>query len=270
MVSSNGNNFCVTGPLWVEYTGHRWIPTQSPVTRSFGVFFDLRLNKRLNKQSGRWWIEMPSRSLWRHCNEFSFRLAAEKSPQLHITGCIAPLRWRHNDHAGVLTHQPHGCLLNRLFRRKSKKTSKLRVTGLCVGNSPGTGEFPAQMASYAENVSIWWRHHPSNAGRVSWNFIDMVIYKHWKQQEISSRLWFFPKCRVISEGASKYLISRKLKQPCSTLWLGKLDKGSANECDLLSSGQYQHVFFQDKYIKFIMISWGLHICASSKNVEPCL
>ena len=39
-----------------------------------------------------------------------------------------------------------------------KKTSKLCVTGLCVGNSPGTGEFPAQMASNAENVSIWWRH----------------------------------------------------------------------------------------------------------------
>ena len=69
------------------------------------------------------------------------------------------LRWRHNDHAGVSNHQPHGCLLNRLYRRTSKKTSKLRVTGLCAGNSPGTGEFPAQMASYAENVSIWWRHH---------------------------------------------------------------------------------------------------------------
>ena len=39
------------------------------------------------------------------------------------------------------------------------KTSKLRVTGLCAVNSPETGEFPAQMASYAENVSIWWRHH---------------------------------------------------------------------------------------------------------------
>ena len=50
------------------------------------------------------------------------------------------------------------CLLNRLFRRRSKKTSQLRVTGLCVGNSPGTSEFPAQMASNAENVSIWWRH----------------------------------------------------------------------------------------------------------------
>ena len=44
-------------------------------------------------------------------------------------------------------------------RLRSKKTSKLRVTGLCAGNSPGTGEFPEQMASYAENVSIWWRHH---------------------------------------------------------------------------------------------------------------
>ena len=59
----------------------------------------------------------------------------------------------------VLNHQPHDCFLNRLFGRRSSKTSKLRVTGLCAGNSPGTGEFPAQMASNAENVSIWWRHH---------------------------------------------------------------------------------------------------------------
>ena len=46
------------------------------------------------------------------------------------------LHWRHNDHDGVSNHQPHGCLLNRLFSRRSKKISKLRVTGLCVGNSP--------------------------------------------------------------------------------------------------------------------------------------
>ena len=45
-------------------------------------------------------------------------------------------------------------LLNRLFMLRSKKASKLRVTGLCVGNSPVTGEFPALKASYAENVSI--------------------------------------------------------------------------------------------------------------------
>ena len=72
---------------------------------------------------------------------------------------LRSLRWRQNDHDGVSNHQPHGCLLNRLFRRRSKKTSKLRVTGLCAGNSPVTGEFPAQRASNAENVSIWWRHH---------------------------------------------------------------------------------------------------------------
>ena len=69
-----------------------------------------------------------------------------------------PLQWRHNERDSVSNHQPHHCLFNCLFRRRSKKTLKLRVTGLCVWNSPGTSEFPAQMASYAENVSIWWRH----------------------------------------------------------------------------------------------------------------
>ena len=47
------------------------------------------------------------------------------------------LQWRHNDHDDVSNHQPHGCLRNRLFRRRSKKTSKFRVTGFCVMNSPG-------------------------------------------------------------------------------------------------------------------------------------
>ena len=77
----------------------------------------------------------------------------------HVCRHICTLRWRHNERDSVSNHQPRDCLLNRLFRRRSKKTSKLRVTVLCVGNSPGTGEFPAQMASNAENVSIWWRHH---------------------------------------------------------------------------------------------------------------
>ena len=46
----------------------------------------------------------------------------------------------------------------RISMRRSKKTSKLRVNGLCAGNSPVIGEFPAQRASNEENVSIWWRH----------------------------------------------------------------------------------------------------------------
>ena len=52
------------------------------------------------------------------------------------------LRWRHNGHDGVSNHQPHDCLLNRLLGCRLKKTSKLRVTGLCKGNSPVTGELP--------------------------------------------------------------------------------------------------------------------------------
>ena len=69
------------------------------------------------------------------------------------------LQWRHIGRDGISNHQPHDYLLNRSFRRRPKKTPKLRVTGLCAGNSPGTGEFLAQMASNAENVSIWWRHY---------------------------------------------------------------------------------------------------------------
>ena len=74
----------------------------------------------------------------------------------HVTS--PPLQWRHNEHDDVSNHRCLECLLKRLFRW-SKKTSKLRVTGLCEGYSPVTGEFRAQRASNEENISIWWRHH---------------------------------------------------------------------------------------------------------------
>ena len=57
-------------------------------------------------------------------------------------------------------------------------TSKLRATGLCAGNSPGTGEFPAQRASNAENVSIWWRHHDSTDS-VAHNYCYDLWVKMW-------------------------------------------------------------------------------------------
>ena len=69
------------------------------------------------------------------------------------------LHWRHNGHGGVSNHQPHGCLLHRLFRRISKKTSKAPRQLPLWGEFTGTGEFPAQRASNAENGSISWRHH---------------------------------------------------------------------------------------------------------------
>ena len=85
-------------------------------------------------------------SLLKH---FSTQMVNLNLKQLETRWCVA-LQWRHNGRDSVSNHQLHDCLLNRLFRRRSKKTLKLRVTGLCVGNSPGTGEFLAQMASNAE------------------------------------------------------------------------------------------------------------------------
>ena len=87
-----------------------------------------------------------------------------------------PLHWRHNELDGVSNHQPNDCLLNLLFRRRSKETPKFRVTGLCAGNSPETGEFPAQRASNAENLSIWWRHHAMKYALLSLCFIFLQLY----------------------------------------------------------------------------------------------
>ena len=122
--------------------------------------FPILVGRHLYIESGPWW---PQQGLlyWYpamlsiFCNSFENRTAMDGLYGYQIF----TLQWRQNGHDSVSNHQPHDCLLNRLFRRRSKKTSKLRVTGLCVGNSPWTGEFPAQMARNAENVSISWRHH---------------------------------------------------------------------------------------------------------------
>ena len=68
LTSSNGNMFHVTGLLCGGFTGLGEFPTQRPVTRSFDVFFDLRLNKRWSKQPWGRWFETPSWSLWRQRN----------------------------------------------------------------------------------------------------------------------------------------------------------------------------------------------------------
>ena len=109
----------------------------------------------------------------RLANSFSFLCYAQDTtcqnswaPSCLIRVCLPirlptkPLHWRHNEHDGVSNHQPHGCLFNRSFGRRSKKTSKLRVTG--------TGEFPAQRASNTENVFIWWRHHEAKSNDLEW------------------------------------------------------------------------------------------------------
>ena len=78
-----------------------------------------------------------------------------KEREIESFALLHTLQWRHNEHNGVSNHQPRDCLFNHFFRRRSNKTSKLRVTGIGAGKSPVTGKFPAQRASNAENVPTW-------------------------------------------------------------------------------------------------------------------
>ena len=89
------------------------------------------------------------------------------------------LQWRYNGCDGVSNPQPHDFLLSRGFSHRWKKTSKLRVTGLSDGNSWATGEFPAQRASNAENVSIWWHHMWYVAYLALGNHVNKQIYYWW-------------------------------------------------------------------------------------------
>ena len=116
----------------------------------------------------------------------------------------------------VSKHQHPHCLLNRLFRRRPKK-SKFRVTGLREGNSPVAGEFPTQRASNAENASIWWRHHDNAAlcvlncfsavkTRDKWNSIWKSLdrqagIKYWSQHEYlmtNSTYWLMQQNSIVT------------------------------------------------------------------------
>ena len=137
----------------------------------------------VSKQSWGGWFETPSRSLWCNCNDcwkcVYVMMSLYSDLETTYAHCLwnnFPLQWHHNEYNGVSNHRRLDCLLNRLSRRKSKKTSKLRVTGLCAGNSPVTGEFPAQMVSVAENVSIWWGHPDKEFLRKIWCHTFWVYY----------------------------------------------------------------------------------------------
>ena len=133
MTSSNGNIFRVTDPLCREFTGPGEFPTQGPVTRSFDVSFDLRMNKRLSKQPWGWWLETLSWSLWRHCNDY-FGPA---------TACMRAVRVTAMRFRIIVTSRKRHCVsfqrqLNRLFnsllRLVTQKHKTIRITiPLCRG-----------------------------------------------------------------------------------------------------------------------------------------
>ena len=153
MASSDGNIFSVIGLLWGEFTCHRWIPLTKESDSELWCFLWCAPEQTFEEKT----LELPviwdaTTSMLRHCN-----VSPSSLSKMDIKRKLA-LQWHRNGCDGVSNHQTHDCLLNRLFRRRSKKTSKLHVTGLCAVNSPGT-KFPAQMATNAENVSMWWRLH---------------------------------------------------------------------------------------------------------------
>ena len=89
---------------------------------------------------------------------------------------LVPLLWGYNEHDGVSNHQPYDCLLNCLFRRISKKTSKLRVTGLCAGNSPVNSPHKGPVMRKCFHLMTsschrkwWWRSFtPNGITNVQW------------------------------------------------------------------------------------------------------
>ena len=104
---------------------------------------------------------------------------------------IAALQWRHNEHGGISNHQPYECLLNRLFRRRSNEIPKLRVTGLCVGNSP---------------VIHWWLVNYPHWGPVAWKmfpFDDVIMQRYVEMKWNNHRDDPFLQCIQLLHSLSK-------------------------------------------------------------------
>ena len=141
-------------------------------------------------------------------SQISFENIIAKKSYLSQQSPVCSLLWRHNGRETVSNHQPHDYLLNRLFRRRSKMTWKLRVTGLCAGNSPVTGEFPAQRASNAENVSIWWRHQAARTCRrkvVRNSDLVSTWYWHLKCCKLSNPFAIFYDTTIVIASSPKAL-----------------------------------------------------------------
>ena len=141
---------------------HRWpvnSPAQRPVTRSFDVFFDLRLYKRLRKQSWGWWFETLSRPLWRHSDVFS-QFAWKWESLLFgagVTGGIPSI---------TDLHGRRMCKLHGWSMMTSRNENIPALLAVCAGNSPVTGEFPSQSqwrgALMFSLICVWtngWANH---------------------------------------------------------------------------------------------------------------
>ena len=89
ITSSNGNIFRVTGHLWGEFIGPRWIPHTKASDAELWCFLWLRLNKRLSKQSWGWWFETLSCPLWRHRRMTQYLISSGKNSLRHQVAILS-------------------------------------------------------------------------------------------------------------------------------------------------------------------------------------
>ena len=140
---------------------------------------------------------------WIHRNQFCWsfnqkRLSLIQQPSFGN----AQWQWRHNGYDCVSNHQPHQCLINRLFGHRRKKTSKLRVPGLYEFS--GDRWIPRTNDQLRGNVSIWWCHHAMSAISCRLNMISKLslMYRHRRagRNGASQELW----SRITSKYTGRY------------------------------------------------------------------
>ena len=143
-------------------------PSQRPVTRSFDVFFDLCLNKRLSKQSWNWWFETPSRSLWRHCNAWSILSdcwwhgdVMGMNINNHDTDHVLP------EYSGLRARNVYLCICGNI-------THWGRVTHICVGKLTIIGSDNGLSPGRRQAI-IWTNAGILLIGPLGTNFSEILI-----------------------------------------------------------------------------------------------
>ena len=164
-----------------------------------------------------------------------------KHAGLHIHVAPNPLRWRHNWRDSVSNHQPHDCLIMRLFRRRSKKTSKVRVTGLCAVNSLETGEFPTQMAS--------------NAKVFPFEDVIMIFGENLMSSVPCCKLWFGYECIWTCFLQNMFIVNKTLNRNVYTVPMKYLSSMYFYYCNLLEVTS--HVYLRHIMITMIFFTLSL-------------